>query len=211
VGTRTRRIALTGAAVAALGLAAGGVTYAATGGGSDDAAGDLAEALNAREGTSLTAEDIKAAMKDVLKERLDEAVAAGRITQEQADEMLSRAGEGGLHLGPLERGLHVHGAPPEILSAAAKALGIGEDALREQLEDGKSLAEVAKARGVPVSKVVAAVSDALKDSPPGGDLTAARAAEIAKKIVNHEPGERGRGFGGHGPHGPPWGGPPPAP
>lgn len=194
---------MTGAAVAALGLAAGGVTYAATGGGSDDPAGDLAEALNAREGTNLTADDITAAMKDVLKERLDEAVAAGRITQEQADEMLERAGDGGLHLGPFGGERHVHGAPPEILQSAAKAIGIGQDALREQLEDGKSLAEVAKARGVETSKVIAAVADALRDGPRGDALTEKEATQIATRIVKAEPGEHGVRHRGDGPLPPP--------
>jgi phosphoserine phosphatase len=46
-----------GAAVAAAGLAAGGATCAATSGGSEEQAGALAEALNAREGTNLTAEE----------------------------------------------------------------------------------------------------------------------------------------------------------
>jgi len=205
VERRRRRTAVAGAVVAALGLAAAGVAYAATG-GSDDSAGDLAEALNTREGTDLTAEDIRAAMKDVLEERLDEAVAAGRITQEQADEMLERAGDRALHLGPLGGPAHMHHlAPPEILESAAKALGLGEAALREQLEDGKSLAEVAKARGVAVSKVVTAVTSALQDSPRGDGLTADRAEEIAKRIVNAEPGER------RFRHGPPPGGPSPGP
>jgi len=185
-----------GAAVAALGLAAGGVTYAATGGGAGDAAGDLAEALNAREGTSLTAEDLTAAMKDVLKERLDEAVAAGRITKEQADEMLERAGERGFPLGPLG-GPHVrmHGAPPEIIESAAKALGTGEGALRDELEGGASIAEVAKDRGVAVSTVVEAVSTALQDSPRGDALTPARAQALAKRIVNADPDQRGHRMG----------------
>jgi hypothetical protein len=197
-------MAVAGASVAALGLAAAGVTYAATG-GSDDPAGDLAEALNAREGTSLTAQDIQAAMKDVLKERLDEAVAAGRITQEQADRMLERADEGGLGIGPPNGPrMHRHLAPPEVVGSAATALGLGEAALREQLEDGKSLAQVAKARGVAAAKVVAAVKSALQDAPRGGRLTADRAQEIAERIVNAEPGEHRFGHG-------PADGPPPGP
>jgi cytosine/adenosine deaminase-related metal-dependent hydrolase len=202
VGTRTRRIATAGAAIATLGLAAGGIAFAAGGGGSEDPAGDLAEALNAREGTSLTAEDIRAAMKDVLKERLDEAVAAGRITREEADEILAR-GARGPGLGPLDGPrVHRHLAPPELLESAAEALGLGESALREELEDGASLAEIAKQRGVATSKVVAAVGEALRESPRGDRLTDAEARRIASRIVNAEPGERGFG------HGPPDAGPP---
>jgi hypothetical protein len=199
---RRRRIAVAGAALAALALAAGGATYAATGGGPQEDANSLAEALNAREGTSLTGEDIQAALKDVLKERLDEAVANGRLTQEDADRILQRAEEGGFPLGP-GGGMrhHMHFGGP-FLEAAAQALGLSEDALPEQLEDGKSLADVAAARNVPKSKVVAAIRDEiLDDPPPGRDApTRAEATRFAQRIVNAEPGS----FERHG-------GPPPGP
>jgi len=200
---RRRRIAVaSGAAVAALGLAAGGATYAATSGGPDDEAGALAEALNANEGTSLTADDIQAALKDVLEERLDAAVAAGKLTQEQADQMLERAGDRGLHLGPGGPGGPGHvirGGP--LGEAAATALGLSEDALRAQLEDGKSVAEIAAARNVPRAEVVAAVRDAIIAAPPPGrdKPTQAEATRIAQRIVNAEPGAHRRG----GPPGPP--------
>ena len=197
---RRRRIAVaSGAAVAALGLAAGGATYAATSGGPDDEAGALAEALNANEGTSLTADDIQAALKDVLEERLDAAVAAGKLTQEQADQMLERAGVRGLHLGPGGPGHVLRGGP--LGEAAATALGLSEDALRAQLEDGKSVAEIAAARNVPRAEVVAAVRDAIIAAPPPGrdKPTQAEATRIAQRIVNAEPGAHRRG----GPPGPP--------
>lgn len=203
---RRRRIAMAGAAVAALGLAAGGVTYAATGGGGpQEESNALAEALNANEGTSLTGEDIQTALKDVLKERLDEAVAAGRLTQEQADRILQRATERGVPVGPGPGGgpgLHhgFRGGP--VGEAAAAALGLSEDALRRQLEGGTSLAEIATARNVEKSKVVAAIRDEiLKNPPPGRDApTRAEATRMAQRIVNDEPGMRGHR-----------GGPPPGP
>ena len=198
---RRRRIAVAGAALAALGLAAGGATYAATGGGAQEDSNALAEALNAREGTSLTGEDIQAALRDVLEERLDEAVANGRLTREEADRILQRAEDGGFPLGPGDGPRnHVRAGGP-FLEAAAAALGLSEDALRAQLEDGRSLAEVAAARDVPKSKVVAAIRDEiLDDPPPGRDApTRAEATRFAQRIVNAEPGEFHRG------------GPPPGP
>jgi hypothetical protein len=204
---RRRRIAVAGAALAALGLAAGGATYAATSGGAQQDSNALAEAINAREGTSLTGEDIQAALEDVLEERLDEAVKEGRLTQAEADRMLERAGERGLPLGPGPGGPGGHHGPGggPFTEAAAAALGLSEDALRDQLEDGKSLAEVAAARNVEKSKVVAAIRDEiLDDPPPGRDApTRAEATRLAQRIVNAEPGERGRGG--------PFGGPPPGP
>ena len=203
---RTRRIAVAGAAVAALGLAAGGATYAATNGGPQEEANALAEALNANEGTSLTGQDIQDALKDVLKERLDAAVKSGKLTQAEADQILERAADG-LPVGPGGGpGFHVEFRGGPFVEAAAKALGVSEDALRDQLDDGTSLAEAAAARSVEKSKVVAAIRDAiLADPPPGRDApTRAEATRIAQRIVNAEPGERGRHIG-------PFGGPPPGP
>jgi hypothetical protein len=206
VEVNRRRIAVAGAAVAALGLAAGGATYAATSGGPEEGANALAEALNANEGTSLTGQDIQEALKDVLRERLDAAVQSGKLTQEEAGQILERASERGFPLGPGGPGFHVEFRGGPFLESAAKALGLSEDALREQLKDGKSLAEVAAARNVDKSKVVAAVRDAiLADPPPGRDApTKAEATRIAQRIVNADPPERGR-------HGGPFGGPPPGP
>lgn len=201
---RRRRIAVAGAAVAALGLAAGGATYAATGGGGEDGANALAEALNAREGTNLTGDDIQAAMKDVLQERLDEAVAEGRLTQEEADRILARAGERGFGIGG-GPDVHMHHRGGPFMEAAATALGLSEAALRARLEDGRSLAEVAAARNVEKSKVVAAIRDEILDNPaPRGDApTRAEATQMAQRIVDAEPGERGpRGGRFGGPPGP---------
>ena len=98
---RTRRIAVAGTAVAALGSAAGGVTYAATsGGGPQQESNALAEASTPARARSLTGQDIQAALTDVLKERLDAAVKAGKLTQDEADRMLERAKDGGVPLGP---------------------------------------------------------------------------------------------------------------
>ena len=197
---RTRRIAVAGAAVAALGLAAGGATYAATNGGPQEEANALAEALNANEGTSLTGQDIQDALKDVLKERLDAAVKSGKLTQAEADQILERAADG-LPVGPGGGpGFHVEFRGGPFVEAAAKALGVSEDALRDQLDDGTSLAEAAAARSVEKSKVVAAIRDAiLADPPPGRDApTRAEATSIAQRIVNAEPGERGRHIGPFG-------------
>jgi hypothetical protein len=204
---RRRRIAVAGAALAATGLAAGGATYAATGGGGpQEESNALAEAINANEGTSLTGQDIQDALKEVLKERLDAAVASGKITQEEADRILERAADRGLPLGPGRPDFHVEFRGGPFMEAAAGALGLSEDALGEQLEDGRSLAEVAAAHNVPKSKVVAAIRDAiLADPPPFRDApTEAEATRMAQRIVNAEPGEHGRRFA-------PFPGPPPRP
>jgi transposase-like protein len=54
--------------------------------------------------------DVKATLKAAEKKRLDAAVKAGRLTQKQADEILSHIDERLDRLG--ERGFHRHGPPP---------------------------------------------------------------------------------------------------
>jgi hypothetical protein len=207
VERKVRRIAVAGAGLAALALAAGGATYAATGGGPQEESNALAEALNANEGTDLTGQDVQDALQDVLKQRLDEAVKSGRLTQAEADRVLERAADRGVPLGPGGPGLHVEFRGGPLMQAAATALGLSEDALRDQLEAGKSLAEVAAARNVAKSKVVAAIRDEiLDDPPPGRDApTRAEATRMAQRIVNAERGEHGP------PRGRPFWGAPPSP
>ena len=55
------------------------------------------------------------------------------------------------------RGFHVRGvgAGPEVLDAAAKALGLSTEDLLKKLSDGKTtIADVAKAQNVDVQKVI---------------------------------------------------------
>ena len=59
----------------------------------------------------------------------------------------------------LDKGLRGHGLG---LDAAAKAIGISTDDLLAQLKDGKTIADVAKAKGVSVQKVIDAMVAAAK-------------------------------------------------
>jgi hypothetical protein len=194
---RTKLAAAAVGAVAVAGAATGVV--AAAGGGSGDRAADLAAAINERAGTSITADDVTGAYQDLLKVRLDAEVAAGRLTQEQADEMLERAkdaplGGPGLLGGPG----HGPGGPrAEVLGPVATLLKLSEDELRAKLRSGSTLAQIAKAEGVARADLVAAIVKALKAADP--DLTDARAKTIAGRIAD---GTRLRGGppGGRGWH-----------
>lgn len=207
---RRKIVAVAVGAIGAAGLAAGAV--AATSGSSDEA-GDLAAAINKRAGTSITAGDVTGAYQDVLKAHLDAAVAAGKITQAQADEMLQRAKDAP-GLPPL--GGPVFGGPgggrlhADVLGPVAKTLNLTEAQLRTKLEAGSTLAKIAKAQGVSRADLIASISSALKDA----GVPAARVADLAAHIADdtrpdHGPGPRGRGPGGPGPG---WGaGPGPRP
>ena len=77
----------------------------------------------------------------------------------------------------------------EGLTAAAKVLGMTEDALRTELQAGKSLADVAKAKGVDKQKVIdALVADAktrLAEAVKSGKLTQAEADTRAADMADH--------------------------
>jgi hypothetical protein len=199
---RTKLAVLAATAVAGAGIAAGAV--AATS-GSDDQAADLASAINKRAGTSITADDVEGAFQDVLKQHLDEAVAAGKITQAEADRILAQAKNGGLpggaFLGPpaggrgMVFGFHGPGLRAGVLAAAAKLLGTTEADLRAKIEKGATLSSLAKAKGVTKADLVAAIQNALRAADP--DLTAARAKAMATRIADGLDHRR------HGPPGPP--------
>ena len=187
---RRKIAALAAGAVAVAGISAGAV--AATGGSGDEAS-DLAAAINERAGTSITADQVEGALQDLLQERLDEAVAAGRITQAQADEMLKRAqdapglglGFGGRHGGPGGPGF---GARGEVMDKVAATLKLTEEQLHTRLHSGKTLAAIAKAQGVSRADLIATITAALKAE----GVPAARVADLAKHIAD----DAHRGTGG---------------
>jgi hypothetical protein len=125
------------------------------------------------------------AFKNALKNRVDAAVAAGRLTKEQGDELKARIDSGGLPFFGFGRagGLHHHGLSHLLgLDAAADYIGITEAQLHEDLESGKTLAQVAKDHGKSVSGLVdAMVKDAksrLDRAVADGRITRAKADEI---------------------------------
>lgn len=134
-----------------------------------------------------------------LSETLKELVANNTITQQQADAITSSLeqkmkarGEGG---GKGERGgKGGHGGPgrggvegkKQFGETAAGAIGIDVATLRTELEGGKSIAEVAQARGVDPQKVIdAIVAKATADidqAVADGKIPAERAADIKSKL-----------------------------
>lgn len=206
--------------VAVLALAGGGAALAATQLGtpkeeSQAVVDDVAKQLGVQPS------ELSAAIEQALENRLDEAVAAGRLTQEQADRMKERLRAGDVPLfGHGLRGMHGPGhglARGGHLEAAASYLGLSEAALREQLEAGKTLAEVAKARGKSVDGLVdTLVADAKKEldeAVAAGRLDEERRDDILERLeerltamVNGERPARGeRGGFGRGLHrGGPW-------
>jgi hypothetical protein len=152
------------------------------------------------------------------KSALDPLVADGTITQEQEDKVLGaleNAAPMDHHGGPGGPGGHMLGAGMDVV---ANALGITTDELKTDLQNGQSIADIAKAKGVDPATVVQAITDAantkLDEAVASGKLTQDQAdkikaneTEMITAMVNGTPPTGGgKGmfggpgmFGGHGP------------
>jgi uncharacterized protein YidB (DUF937 family) len=180
--------------------------------------------------------ELSNALEQALKNRVDDAVAAGKLTEEQGTELKERinSGEYPLLFGGLfgHRGLGFgfhHGFGPHdgfgFLESAAAYLGMSEADLRLALED-QTLADIAKEKGKSVDgllkAIVAAQEKRIDEAVADGRITKAQATELKARLsdrvealVNGEL-RRGDGRNRHGflpgsgfPRGPPpaFGGP----
>jgi hypothetical protein len=168
-----------GAGVAAAAAVAGGGAAIAADrlGSSNDSQAIVNDAAKQ---LGVTPSALTAALKKALENRIDAAVAAGRLTKEQGDELKQRIESGDLPLffGP-RGGPHEHFGE---LDAAASYLGLTEAQLDEQLDSGKTLAQVAKDRGKSVDGLIQALVDAatkrLDADVAAGRLTKAQEQQI---------------------------------
>lgn len=146
------------------------------------------------------------ALKQALENRMDAAVAAGRLTQAQADDLKARVEAGDVPLVGL--GYGGHGGPGGHvvdLDAATSYLGVTAAELRTALESGKSLAQVARGQGKSVDglvdALVAAAKERLDAAVAAGRLTDAQRQSILAdlqaritEMVSATPLSRGSAF-----------------
>jgi hypothetical protein len=174
-----RKHKLIAGAAALVAAAGGGVAIAASGDNSrsvesqaviDDAAKQL----------GIPSEKLSAALKKALSDRVEAAVAAGRITKAEGDAIKQRIQSDDFPLfgGGLHRGFgHLAG-----FDAAAAYVGVTEAQLRTELEGDKSLAQVARDHGKSVDGLVAALVKAAKErldrAVAAGRLTKAQEDEM---------------------------------
>ena len=155
--------------------------------------------------------ELREALEKALSNRVDAAVAAGRLTKAQGEAMKQRIASGEVPLvglgGPgFGRSLHHHGG----LDAAASYLGMTEAKVRTALDNGQTLADLAKARDKSVDGLVAAMTKAetakLNAAVKAGRLTDAQrdsiVAGLKDRITDMVNGAIGPRFG-RGPGGPP--------
>ncbi len=186
-------------AVAAVAAFASGAYAAAQDPGTSSSSsfwGDVAHRLN------VSPQQLRSAIQGAMLDRVNAAVTAGRLSKSQADAIKQRIEQSG---GPPFPGPRLFGGPPFpgplfggpprffhrfdlrpslILAAAAKYLGLSTSQLRSELAGGKTLKQIASARGKSLSGLRQAIMLARPGFPPrffrsrGGPsrTTAARAA-----------------------------------
>jgi hypothetical protein len=159
--------------------------------------GRVAEKLGVSE------EQLKTAVQDVELEMIDEALAEGRITEEQAAKMRERVENGELRF-PGRPGHHPGRClvAHNLVEETARILGIEGREVIAALEDGKSLAEIAQEHGMSVDEYKTALTSAveakLAQAVENGRITQERADEMLAKfnenldrIINHKLDEDG--------------------
>src|SRR3954468_5047314 len=181
-------------AVAGLTVAGGGAAIAATHMGSSPKQENQVIVNDAAKQLGVQPSELSAALKQALENRVDAAVDAGRLTKAEGSELKQRieAGDVPLFAGPGGPGGRHHGGPFGGLDAAATYLGLTETQLHAQLESGKSLADIAKAKDKSVDGLVTTLVDSAKkrreSAVNDGRLTQKQADSILSNLKSHVTG-----------------------
>lgn len=206
-----RRKVIAGAA-AALAVGGAGAGVAATKMTQSPSAESKAVINDAAKTLGIAPSKLSAALKKAFEDRIDAAVAAGRLTKQQGDELKQRIESGDFPLfGPPAFGPGF-GAPHPFfhgLDAAATYLGLTEAQLESRINNGKTLAQIAEAEGKSVDGLKAAMlKDArakLDEAVKAGRLSKAEEQQVLKDLgqriedlVNGQLRLRFRDHGGFG-------------
>jgi hypothetical protein len=157
----------------------------------------------------VTPQALSSALKQAREDQIDAAVAAGRLTKQQGDELKARIAQGetpalgGFGFGPMRGapgfehrgemfrgGFGGFGGFGGVVEAGSKTvstyLGITEAQLQSELASGKSLAQIAQAHGKTaeglVAALVAAAKTRLDKAVAAKYLTAAQEQKILTKL-----------------------------
>jgi hypothetical protein len=208
--TRTHKVVAGGAALLAVVVAGGAI--AATKALSP---GEERQAIlnDAARQLGVEPQELSDALKQALKNRVDAAVDDGRLTEEEGTRLKERidAGDAPLFgLGPGPRLHRFHRGPGPFhakFEAAANYLEMTQAELREALQDGKTLAQVARDRGKSVDGLVDALvaeeRRKLDRAVENGDLTDAErddmVAGLRERLTDVVNGRFPPRFHRHGP------------
>jgi hypothetical protein len=183
-----RRKVIAGAA-AALAVGGAGAGVAATKLADSPSAESKAIVNDAAKSLGVEPSKLEAALEKAFEDRIDAAVAAGRLTKAQGEELKQRIESGDFPLfGPPAFGPGFGMPHPFFhgLDAAASYLGLTEEQLQSRLESGKTLAQIAEAEDKSVDGLKAAlVKDAkakLDAAVKAGTLTKAEEQKVLQDL-----------------------------
>jgi hypothetical protein len=180
---RTYKLVIGAAAVAAI---AGGTAAIAASGPSSPSQESDAIISDAAGRLGITPTKLSEALKQALLDRIDAAVAAGRITKTEGDALKQKINSNDFPL--------IGGGRPDFghfgffgrLDAAANYLGLTEAQLHSELASGKTLAQIAKDHGKSADGLVNALVDAAKQkldaAVQAGKLTQAQADQMLSDL-----------------------------
>lgn len=185
---RTKLVAGAGAALAVAG--AGGAVAATQLTPSEESAAIVEDAAKQ---LGVEPERLSDALRQAFENRIDQAVEDGALSAEAAERLKERLEAGDVPLlgAPALKGFRGHGFGHRLghalrfgLAAAADYLGLTTAELREQLREGKSLAEVAQDEGKTVDGLVDVLvreqTERLDQAVEEGRLTKAQRDEIVE-------------------------------
>jgi hypothetical protein len=185
----TKRRVVIGVA-AALAVAGAGGAVAAT---QLDSPREESQAVldDAAEELGIQPSELSDALKKGLSNRIDEAVEDGRLSEEEGKALKERINSGDFPLfgvphhrffAPFKHGFGPMEGPKHDLSDAASYLGLTEAQLREQLNDGKTLGQIARNRDKSVDglvdRLVAEKKERIEAAVDDDRLTRAQADEL---------------------------------
>ena len=142
---------------------------------------------DAAEQLGIQPNELSNALKQAMKNRVDAAVDDGRLTEEEGRRLKERIDANEVPFLGVGPGFHRHHGPFHAkLEGAAEYLGMTQAQLAEALEDGKTLAQIARDRDKSVDGLVdALVKDAeekLQGAVEAGRLTESEKAEMLEGL-----------------------------
>jgi hypothetical protein len=159
----------------------------------------------------ITVEEYNSAVETAESQVIDEAIADGWLTEEQAKQMQERleqndgfAGPGmgrGSGMGP---GMGQLGTPQiehdSFLSVAAELLGLSETDLQSAMQEGKTTAELAEEKGVDAQEIVdeyvARYTEQLNQAVQSGDITQGQADSMLENATQRATDQLENAFAG---------------
>ncbi len=147
------------------------------------------------ENLGISPEELTAAIQQTQLELVDERVAAGDLTEEEAARIRERIEFGE---GPLFGGGHrpCHGRGMQVVQQVAELLGLTPQDVIASKQDGQSFAQIAEANGVSAAELAAfllsQIEEHVADALAAGKIDQARADELLQnaperidRLINH--------------------------